>query len=192
MKKIPTLFKRVFDDGAVYITKEVTPGCEWVLEGKGEATEKVDGSAVARINGIWYKRFDAKKGRRVPSGSIACSPRPDPITGSWPHWALADMKNPSNRWLSAAIVNTPWIGDEDGTFELVGKHIQKNPYGLDAEYLERHGRIKIHDCPRTFDGIKEYLRTHEIEGIVWWLDGEPRCKIKRRDFDFEWPVEVEK
>lgn len=80
MKKIPTLFKRVFDDGAVYMTEEVTPGCEWVLEGLGDATEKVDGSAVARIKGVWYKRFDAKKGRRIPPGSIACQPLPDLYT----------------------------------------------------------------------------------------------------------------
>jgi hypothetical protein len=189
MRKIPTLFKRVFDDGAMYITREVTPGLEWVLEGKGEATEKVDGSAVARINGVWYKRFDAKRGRRIPPGSIACQPIPDLYTGHWPHWTPADLENPSNRWFKAAVGNTPWIGDADGTFELVGKHLQGNPYGLDDDFLERHGRIKIKDCPRTFDGIEEYLRTHEIEGIVWWLDGEPRCKIKRTDFGFKWPVE---
>lgn len=29
---------------------------------------------------------------------------------------------------------------------------------------------------------------HEIEGIVFWKDGEPRCKIKRSDFGFEWPA----
>ena len=188
-KKIPTLFKRVFDDGAVYITEEVTPGCEWVLAGEGEATEKVDGTAVARIDGVWYKRFDAKDGRKIPAGSIACSAHRDPVTGHWPHWTPAELKNPSNRWLSAAIANTPWIGEEDGTFELVGKHIQSNPYGLDADFLERHGRIKIKDCPRTFEGIREYLRIHEIEGIVWWKDGEPKCKIKRSDFGFKWPTD---
>ena len=54
MKKIPTLFKRVFDDGAVYMAEEVTPGLEWVLEGEGEATEKVDGSCTAIIDGKFY------------------------------------------------------------------------------------------------------------------------------------------
>jgi hypothetical protein len=24
--------------------------------------------------------------------------------------------------------------------------------------------------------------------LVFWLDGEPVCKIKRSDFGFKWPV----
>jgi hypothetical protein len=41
---------------------------------------------------------------------------------------------------------------------------------------------------RTFEGIRKWLQEHEEEGIVFWLDGEPRCKIKRTDFGLEWPV----
>lgn len=37
-----------------------------------------------------------------------------------------------------------------------------------------------------FEGIRDYLKEHYIEGIVFWKDGEPRCKIKRSDFGFEW------
>jgi len=77
----------------------------------------------------------------------------------------------------------------DGTYEAVGLHFQGNPYGLDEDFLERHGRIKIKDCPRTFDGIREWLRVHPVEGIVFWLDGEPKCKIKRSDFGFKWPTD---
>ncbi|MBR1609071.1 MAG: hypothetical protein IJ678_05595 [Kiritimatiellae bacterium] len=40
---------------------------------------------------------------------------------------------------------------------------------------------------RTFDGIRDYLCEHEIEGLVFWHDGEPQCKIKRSDFGFIWP-----
>lgn len=44
MKKIPTLFKRVYTDGRVTgITDEVNPGLEWVLAGEGQATVKIDG-----------------------------------------------------------------------------------------------------------------------------------------------------
>ena len=35
------------------------------------------------------------------------------------------------------------------------------------------------------------VRMNEI-GIVFWKDGEPRCKIKRSDFGFKWPVAVER
>ena len=34
----------------------------------------------------------------------------------------------------------------------------------------------------------EAICTHDIEGIVFWKDGAPQCKIKRTDFGFEWPI----
>lgn len=193
-KKIPTLFKRVFDDGGVVeVLPEVQEGLEWVLRGEGEATEKVDGSACAVIDGVLYKRFDAKKGKEPPKGAIPCQPEADPVTGHWPHWVKVDTRLKADKWFVRAWTNTPWIGerlaDADGTYEAVGLHFQGNPYGLDDDFLERHGRIKIKDCPRTFEGIREYLRAHEIEGIVWWKDGEPKCKIKRSDFGFKWPTD---
>lgn len=189
VKKIPTVFKRTFSGTGTIeaITPEVTPGCEWVIEGKGKATEKVDGSACAIINGELYKRYDAKQGKKPPDGAIPCEEKPDPYTGHWPHWVKVSAKDKGDKWFIAAYENTPWCR-EDGTYEAVGPHFRENAYGLDADFLERHGRIKIKDCPRTFEGIREYLRTHEIEGIAFWKDGEPRCKIKRRDFGFPWPV----
>ena len=53
--------------------------------------------------------------------------------------------------------------------------------------LIRHGtmRVQVH---RSFEGIREYLRNNVIEGLVFWKNGEPMCKIKRSDFGFEWPV----
>ena len=189
MKKIPTLFEREFRRGMVVgINGNVTEGCEWVLRGEGEATEKVDGAACAVIDGVLYRRYDAKVGqRRVPEGAIPCQPTPDPTTGHWPHWVAVDSSRAQDKWFVAAAENTPWAVEE-GTYEAVGPHFQTNPYGLDADFLEKHGRIKIRDCPRDFIGIREYLRTNEIEGIVFWKDGEPKCKIKRTDFGFEWPV----
>lgn len=192
MKKIPTLFVRDFDGhNIIGISSRVTPGCDWVIRGEGEATEKVDGAACAFINGEFFKRYDAKAGqKRVPDGAVPCIPSPDPVTGHWPHWVPVDFLRADDKWFIAAFKNTPWL-QGDGTYEAVGPHFQSNPYGLDADFLEKHGRIKIHDCPRDFSGIREYLRTHEIEGIVFWKDGEPRCKVKRRDFGFEWPVKRE-
>ena len=192
MKKIPTLFKREYDErgNVVGVTKEVAAGMEWVLAGDGEATEKVDGSACAIIDGALYKRYDANvaKGRKPPEGGIPCQDAPDPVTGHWPHWVKVDPASKGDKWFIRAYENTPWCR-EDGTYEAVGVHFQGNPYGLDADFLEKHGRIKIKDCPRTFEGIREYLRTHEIEGVVFWKDGEPKCKIKRSDFGFKWPTD---
>lgn len=44
----------------------------------------------------------------------------------------------------------------------------------------------------NFPIIKKYLSEHEIEGLVFWKDGSPQCKIKRSDFGFEWPVKKER
>lgn len=192
MKKIPTLFEREFDERGKLkrVLETPKPGFEWVFDGEGVATEKVDGACCAIIGGKFYKRFDAKEGRKIPDGAIPCMPMRDPYTGHWPHWLPVDFERGGDKWFVAAYKNSPWI-TEDGTYEAVGPHFQNNPYGLDEDCLEKHGRIVIHDCPRTFEGIREYLRTHEIEGIVFWKDRKPMCKIKRSDFGFKWPVPLE-
>ena len=74
-----------------------------------------------------------------------------------------------------------------GTYEAIGPHFQGNPYNLEKDILYRHGS-EVVSVNRSFDDIKEYLRTHTIEGLVFWKDGEPMCKIKRSDFGFKWPV----
>lgn len=64
MKKIPTLFERIYEGHRIVgITPKVTPGMEWVLNGEGIATVKWDGACCAIINGELYKRYDAKKAR---------------------------------------------------------------------------------------------------------------------------------
>ena len=90
MKKIPTLFEREYKDHKVIgIKPVVTDGMEWVLNGEGEATIKMDGSCCAIIDGVFYKRYDAKKGKQPPLGAIPCC-EPDAITGHWPHW-ISDL-----------------------------------------------------------------------------------------------------
>jgi hypothetical protein len=191
LKKIPCLFKKVYDDGGYLgVKNEVTPGCEWVLIGEGVATEKVDGAACAIIDGVLYRRFDAKNGKQPPEGAIPCQPEPDPVTGHWPHWYQVSDRTAADKHFVHAYVNTPWV-NEDGTYEAVGLHFQRNPYKLDDDFLERHGRIRIKDCPRDFEGIREYLRTHNIEGIVFHRGNGEMCKIRRKDFGFKWPVKGE-
>jgi hypothetical protein len=186
MKKIPTLFIREFDGKRIVkVTPAVTPGMEWVLDGAGEATLKIDGSCCAILDGVFYKRYDAKRGKQPPAEAIPCCD-PDPITGHWPHWVPVSAENPNDKWFLEAFRNTePPLAD--GTYEAIGPHFRGNPYGLAADSLQRHGAQIIADMPRSFDGIREYLRDHDIEGVVFWRDGAPQCKIKRTDFGFRWP-----
>ncbi|MCI7605526.1 MAG: hypothetical protein MSS69_02085 [Spirochaetales bacterium] len=185
MKKIPTLFVRVFEDKHIKtITREVTTGMEWVLAGEGIATIKKDGSCSAIIDGLFYKRYDAKRGKKPPLGAIPCSD-PDPVTGHWPHWIRVEESNTGDKWFLEAYKNSTDL--TDGTYEAIGPHFQTNPYDLDKDILYRHGS-EIVTVNRSFDDIRGYLRTHAIEGLVFWKDGEPQCKIKRSDFGFKWPV----
>ena len=198
MKKIPTLFERVFENNKVVsISNKVTPGMQWVLEGQGVATVKHDGACCAIINGELYKRYDAKKGKKPPEGAVIPCCNPDPVTGHHPHWVKVDAKNPSDKWFIAAYENTkmhsPFRAFDTSagvTYEAIGPHFQGNPYKLPYDRLIRHGEMKI-EVVRSFEGIFEFLRTAPLEGIVFWKDGEPMCKIKRTDFGFEWPVKEE-
>ena len=190
MKKIPTLFERVYENHKVVdVLPNVTDGMQWVLEGEGIATVKIDGSCCAIINGEFYKRYDAKKGKKPPVGAIPCC-EPDEITGHHPHWIKVDEKNPADKWfVEAYYITSMWANQglklEDGTYEAVGKHFQGNPYGYEEDMLVKHGR-EVVEVERTFEGIKKYLEENNIEGLVFWKDGEPKCKIKRTDFGFEW------
>lgn len=189
MKKIPTLFTRVFENRKIVdILPEITPGCEEAFL-NGAATVKVDGSCCAIIDGVFYKRYDAKKGKKPPVGAIPCCD-PDPVTGHHPHWARVDSSNPSDKWFIKAKDHRETFFDEslpDGTYEAVGEHFNGNPYDEGYDTLIPHGDEFV-NVKRDFDSIREWLKTHEEEGLVFWLNGEPICKIKRTDFGFKWPV----
>lgn len=188
MKKIPTLFTRVYENHKIVdILPKITPGCEEAFL-QGTATVKVDGACCAIIDDKFYKRYDAKRGKKPPEGSIPCCD-PDPVTGHWPHWVMV-TDYPADKWFAKAFNNSRESGlckYEDGTYEAVGPHFQNNPYDLKNDILIPHG-IKEVLVKRDFDSIRAWLETNEEEGLVFWLNGEPVCKIKRTDFGLEWPV----
>lgn len=189
MKKIPTLFERQFENHKIVgITDKITPGCEDALE-YGVATIKYDGSCCAIINGKYYKRYDAKKGKQPPEGAIPCCD-PDPITGHWPHWVMVDPDDPADKWFVKAMgyAFVPEMSDISyKTYEAVGPHFNGNPHNMTIDTLTPHGLVDV-VVDRTFTGIKTWLEDHEQEGLVFWLEGEPVCKIKRTDFGLPWPI----
>ena len=191
MKKIPTLFTRVYHNHAVIdILPNITPGCEDAFL-NGTATVKIDGSCCAIINGEFYKRYDAKKGKNPPAGAIPCCD-PDPVTGHWPHWVKVDPDNPGDKWFVKAMQNYIYNYDSiiDGTYEAVGPHFNGNPHRLESDTLMKHGSITV-EVWRDFESVKQWLTNHKEEGLVFWRNGEPVCKIKRSDFGLEWPVKGE-
>ena len=199
MKKIPTLFTRIFYDetekrhGIKEILPELSsPGLEEVLA-KGIPTIKWDGTCTLIKDGKFYKRYDAKNGKTPPFNALPCEPAPDPTTGHWPHWLEVNPDSPEDKWLWKVYQNTLKQAIEkgkqlpEGTYEAIGPHWQKNPYKLPTDILIQHGQKIITDLTdRTFEGIKQWLETHNEEGIVFWYNGEPQCKIKRSDFSIPW------
>lgn len=71
---------------------------------------------------------------------------------------------------------------DDGTYELCGPKVQGNPEGLPSHTLIRHGEMTIGGAPLTFDGIRDFLATQNIEGIVWHHPDGRMVKIKTKDF----------
>jgi len=192
MKKIISLFKRDYE-GTKLVYNEIVPGAEWVIRGEGKATIKFDGTACMVKDGKLYKRYDRKlkKGSDVtiddykdaPDSWIPCEEKPDPNTHHWPGW-LPIGDGPEDKWYREVDIG----GLPEGTYELVGPKFQGNPYKKDKHILIPHGKQKCPDAPRTFDGLKEFFKVNEIEGIVWHHPDGRMVKIKRRDFGYQWPV----
>lgn len=191
MKKMKSLFKREFNNGnIVNCLNEVEQECQWVIDGEGYATEKLDGTCCLIKDGKIYRRFDYKVGRKLPANAIPCQEKADEVTGHFPHWVLCTEDDGNAKYyLETFKKQKNW---ENGTYELIGKHINANPYNLDEDILEKHGKRILKDVPRTYDGIKEYLKNHYIEGIVFYRGNGQMCKIKRRDFGFEWNKNIPK
>ena len=202
MKKIKSMFVRNF--GGYGQPTEITPvftdaECEEALK-NGCATVKYDGSPVfIDGDGKLFARFDAKKGNAAPAGAIPCCD-PDPVTGHHPHWVPCFDENGNAKsqykWHIRAFENASKLADSLGvplelnkSYEALGPHFQGNPYGLPEDILYKHGAdvYKIPDDKHNFDGICEIIKNSpDMEGLVFWLNGEPVCKIKRIDMGLEW------
>jgi hypothetical protein len=130
-------------------------------------------------DGKLWKRHELKAGKAIPEG-FESAQEPDSVTGNVPGWVPVG-DGPEDAWhreaLSAAGGALP-----DGTYELCGPKVQKNPEGCGSHVLVLHGSETLAECPRTFAALRGYLREHDIEGVVWHhMDGR-MVKIKGKDF----------
>lgn len=195
MKKIPSLFKRDYESTRL-VYNEVVEGSEWVINGEGIPTIKIDGTSCMINDGKLYKRYDVKlfkhgkkRGKQmdVPKNAIPCEPEPDKNTGHWPHWVEVNKNNPEDKWHIEAFKKLEYI--ENGTYELVGPKVQGNPYRYESHILLKHG-LRFTDginVPRNYDGLKRFFEINLIEGIVWHHSDGRMVKIRRKDFGFHWP-----
>jgi hypothetical protein len=185
MKKIISLFQRNYD-GDRLVRNEVVPGAEWVLAGEGVATRKFDGTCCMIRDGKLYKRYEVKPGGTPPK-NFEPENEVDENTGKQQGWVPVG-DGPEDRWhREAKVTGRNWVVPaaqfaEDGTYELIGPKVQGNPEQCVEHYLVRHGCEELPSCPRDYDGIRRWLSTNNVEGIVWHHPDGRMVKIKAKDF----------
>lgn len=202
MQKIPSLFVRDYEHpneeartkkGRFLATEQVTPGCEWALNGEGLATRKRDGTAV-RISydtdkPLFSKRYDAKQGKVPPPGFEPCQD-PDPVTGHWPGWVPVSLSDPADKYLIEAYNNHDGEALKGGTYEAIGPKINGNKERISDHKLIPHGEESVmgyYNFTDPFKEIKEFLEyLPHIEGIVFHHPDGRMCKVKRSDFGLPW------
>ena len=197
MRKTPTLFVR--NPETHRLEPVVTPGCEWVLDGQGVATRKVDGTPVLIHDGRAYKRREVRNGRTPPLGFMTAEH--DRMTGNTVGWVPIDPAEAEDRWYvqgvrGSTIRQPPPEGD---TYELVGPMVQQNTEKALRHQLIRHDaeELRIAEPPdlktrtpvEAFALLEDYLAAFPHEGIVWHRNDGTWAKVKRRDFGHPWPIE---
>jgi len=176
MKKIPTIFKRN-PKNRKEILNEPNPDCAWVFSGEGVPTRKYDGTCCLVKNGDLWKRREVKKGKPEPEGFMFADY--DKVTGKTVGWMpVTECKE--DRWHIEAFGDRHY---SDGTYELCGEKVQGNPEGFEAHILVPHETATQYDnVTRTFAGIREFLDSMDIEGLVFHHEDGRMAKIKKRDY----------
>lgn len=180
MEKIPTLFTRDWQGDRSRVTSEWRAACCWVLDGEGVATQKLDGTCCLVRAGALYKRHTVRAGKTPPLGfeSVAY----DDETRQYVGWLLVGT-GPEDRWHREAFVRLD--DPQDGTYELVGPHVQGNPERYVTDTLVAHHQPALvlpATTPRDFAELRLYLDGRDLEGIVWHHPDGRMAKIKTRDF----------
>lgn len=178
MKKTPTIFERDWNGDKSRVINHPNSECEWVFAGEGIATRKVDGTCCLVRDGVLFKRREIRNMDTPPLGFILEDR--DDTTQKYVGWVpVSDAAE--DKWHREAFGDG--FGFEDGTYELLGPHIQGNPECVNAHVLVLHAHQEwFPAAPRDFDGLRDWLATQDIEGLVFHhIDGR-MAKIKKRDF----------
>ena len=193
MKKIPTVFIRdwagTLGPPARYVLDEPHPDCGWVFAGEGFPTRKIDGTCCLVEGGKLFKRHEVKPGKLSPPDFRLVAV--DDETQKQVGWVPVG-DGPEDKWHRAAWEHeTDGNGFDpdwtlpDGTYELVGPHVQGNPEGISFDYLWSHDDCDIREedaPPRDYAGLDQWLADHDVEGVVWHHPDGRMAKIKGKDF----------
>src|SRR5689334_8260205 len=185
MKKIPTVFDRDWDAPGRPVIDKVNPECQWVLDGEGEATRKIDGTCVMRDeDGRWWARREVKPGKTPPPFYLLV--QTDGETGKTVGWEPIEQSSFA-KFHAEALVEAGDYEFPPGTYELVGPKTNGNPEKFGAHALVKHSfvtRIGHDGSPRTFEDIEALVRglaeDFGWEGLVYHHEDGRMAKVKAR------------
>ena len=188
MKKIPTLFVRDPKTGLRYVTPEVHPDCQWVLDGAGIPTRKYDGTCVMFDGSVWWARREVKPGKATPPEFVQVEH--DEVTGKTVGWEPIEQSAFAKYHAEAAVFgnSTGITGWPRGTYELVGPKGNGNPERTRTHALWAHDAADALDDqkPRSYASIRHaVIAYHDVdgaEGIVYHHPDGRMAMIKRKDF----------
>lgn len=178
MKKITTIFERDWGGDRSRVVDKPHQDCAWVFAGEGWPTRKLDGTCCLIRDGKLFKRRELRDGDAVPDNFEEADY--DAETGKTVGWVPVG-DGAEDKWHRDALADelVPLL---DGTYELIGPKVQGNPEGWRGHQLIPHGAIHEDGVPRTFEGLRDWLSTHDVEGIVFHHPDGRMAKIKGRDF----------
>lgn len=180
MKKIPTIFERDWEGDRSRVIDKINPAAQWVFDGEGIATQKLDGSCCMVRSGVLYKRREMRSGDPVPTGFELVDA--DAVTGKVIGWVPVG-DGPDDRWHREAFDRLH--ARSDGTYELIGPKVQGNPEIEDCHRLVPHDDrlLRLRVNPRTYAEMEAlFTKMPTIEGIVWHHPDGRMAKIKLKDF----------
>lgn len=189
MPPVPKLFKCGEDGKAL---AELAEGNEWVLEGKGLLTIKIDGQECKVQEGKLFLRLNTFKDST---------------------YVLCDRDAPEDKalWTAFDTARGANVTIPDGIYIAYGPGIRGNAQNADRPFMFRIAPIDAHllisnDQQQTkirrghgvsvitfFDSIKEEFLGGDIEGLVYHYEDpcfHPKAfaQVTRRDMGLPWPL----
>ena len=178
MEKVPTIFERDWDNDPSRVTRQVHEGCEWVLAGEGTPSKKYDGTCVMYEANHWWARREVKEGKEAPENFVSLTT--DEETGKTIGWEPIEQ-SPFKKFFEEAVQSRAYW--DEGTYELIGPKINRNPEGASRHTLIGHANAEtLGLLDRSYDGIQVFLSGIDIEGIVFRHPDGRLAKIKKRDY----------
>lgn len=163
MKRIPTIFLRDMSLKCTPVKNEINPECQWVFDGEGIATRKIDGVNIKSKSNVPTERIkpvgDYTEAQYGPVGSC--------------------------KYIQSAIMKHPHR--PDGLYEAYGEGIRGNPEKVEGYHMVRVQPIDMAlrltgEPKRMYRDLMGYFATHDIEGIVYHHRDGRMAKVKTSDF----------